>query len=222
MTLINIRQLFSCFEKLNTTDALWHWSMVDTYTMRDLHTNLMYVYKIQYKHYSLCSERYSKYHQNIQDNRRRLLHTWVESEIFTITCFLLIKYRIITSLCLDRNIKDVKPWFAIYNEIPNRIHHLFHVPLVVVNTSRSFPHSWLINGFVSKLTRRVPLVEQELSTLPEHLSFTTGFGWGSCWSVFSFMCLFYISLFVLLYFFVWSLWCLFVFDMRILIAPLVS
>jgi hypothetical protein len=42
------------------------------------------------------------------------------------------------------------------------------VPLVV-NTSRSFPHSWLIARFVTRLTRRVPLVEQELLTLPEHL-----------------------------------------------------
>ena len=42
--------------------------------------------------------------------------------------------------------------------------------LIVVNTSRSFPRSWLITGFVTKLTRRVSLVEQELSTLPEHLS----------------------------------------------------
>jgi hypothetical protein len=38
------------------------------------------------------------------------------------------------------------------------------------NTSRSFPHSWLITGFVTRLTRRVPLVEQELLTLPEHQS----------------------------------------------------
>jgi hypothetical protein len=43
------------------------------------------------------------------------------------------------------------------------------VPLVV-NTSRSFPHSWLVTGFVTRLTRRMPLVEQELPTLPEHLS----------------------------------------------------
>ena len=42
--------------------------------------------------------------------------------------------------------------------------------LIVVNTSRSFPRSWLITGFVTKLTRWVSLVEQELSTLPEHLS----------------------------------------------------
>jgi hypothetical protein len=36
-----------------------------------------------------------------------------------------------------------------------------YVPLVV-NTSRSFPHSRLIIGFVNRLTRRVPLGEQEL------------------------------------------------------------
>jgi hypothetical protein len=29
-------------------------------------------------------------------------------------------------------------------------------------TSRYFPHSWLITGFVARLTRRVPLVDQEL------------------------------------------------------------
>ena len=44
-----------------------------------------------------------------------------------------------------------------------------YVPLVA-STSRSFPHSWLITGFVTRLTRRVPLVEQELLTHPEHLS----------------------------------------------------
>jgi hypothetical protein len=41
-----------------------------------------------------------------------------------------------------------------------------YVPLVV-NTSRSFPHSWLITGFVTRLTRRVTLMEQELLTLLE-------------------------------------------------------
>ena len=39
-----------------------------------------------------------------------------------------------------------------------------------VSTSRSFPHSRLIIGFVARLTRRVPLVEQGLLTLPEHMS----------------------------------------------------
>jgi hypothetical protein len=31
-------------------------------------------------------------------------------------------------------------------------------------------NSWLITGFVTRVTRRVPLVEQELLILPEHLS----------------------------------------------------
>ena len=44
-----------------------------------------------------------------------------------------------------------------------------YVPLAV-NTSRSFPYSWLITGFVTRITRRVPKVEQELLTLPEHSS----------------------------------------------------
>jgi hypothetical protein len=37
-----------------------------------------------------------------------------------------------------------------------------------INTSRSFPHSWLITRFVTRWTRRVSLVEQELLTLLEH------------------------------------------------------
>jgi len=44
-----------------------------------------------------------------------------------------------------------------------------YVPLVV-NTSRSFPHSWRITGFVTRLTRRVPLMEQELLTLAKYPS----------------------------------------------------
>ena len=39
----------------------------------------------------------------------------------------------------------------------------------VVNTFRFFLRSWLIIGFVTRWTRRVPLVEMELLTLPEHL-----------------------------------------------------
>jgi hypothetical protein len=40
---------------------------------------------------------------------------------------------------------------------------------IVVITIRSFPHSWFINGFVTRVTWRVPLVEEELLALPEHL-----------------------------------------------------
>jgi len=38
------------------------------------------------------------------------------------------------------------------------------------STSRSFPHSWVIARFVTGITPRVPLVEQELLTLPVYLS----------------------------------------------------
>jgi hypothetical protein len=49
------------------------------------------------------------------------------------------------------------------------------VPLVV-RTSRAFPHSWLITGFVNRITRWwVPLVEQELLALLEHPSSPPGF-----------------------------------------------
>ena len=51
------------------------------------------------------------------------------------------------------------------------LRHMSEPPLpLVVSTSRSFPHSWLITGFVTRVKRRVPLVEQELLTLPEYLS----------------------------------------------------
>ena len=90
-----------------------------------------------------------------------------------------------------------------------------------VSDSRSFPHSWLITWFATRLTLPVSLVKQELPTFPEHLSSPT-FWWSSRYSIFSFICMFCGSLFVLLYFFFWSLCCLFFFDIRILITPLAS
>jgi hypothetical protein len=44
------------------------------------------------------------------------------------------------------------------------------IEVITLKISRSFPHSRLITGFVTRLTRRVPLVEQELPILPEYLS----------------------------------------------------
>jgi len=35
-------------------------------------------------------------------------------------------------------------------------------------TIRSFHHSWIITEFVTIVTRRVPLMDQKLPTLPEH------------------------------------------------------
>ena len=39
-----------------------------------------------------------------------------------------------------------------------------------VNTSRSFPRSWLITGFVTRLAQRVSFVKQELLIFSEHMS----------------------------------------------------
>jgi hypothetical protein len=47
--------------------------------------------------------------------------------------------------------------------------------------------SWLITGFVTRLTRRVSLVEQELLTLPEHLSSPPVFS-GVCVSRYLVLC----------------------------------
>ena len=89
------------------------------------------------------------------------------------------------------------------------------------NTSRSFPRSWLITGFVTRLTRRISLVEQELPTLQEHLSSPSLFsGVRATRSLDLYVC--FVDRFLLLYFFVWPLCCLFFFDIRSLIASLVS
>ena len=69
-------------------------------------------------------------------------------------------------------------------------------------------YSWLITGFVTRLTPRVPLVEQELLTLPEHMRSVV------------FCVRFCRSLFDFLSFFFCSLCCLFFFDLRILITSL--
>jgi hypothetical protein len=45
----------------------------------------------------------------------------------------------------------------------------------VVSTARFFTHLWLVTGFVTSVTRRVPLVEQEQLRLPEHMSFRVVF-----------------------------------------------
>ena len=84
------------------------------------------------------------------------------------------------------------------------------------------PLSCFITGFVTRLTRQVPLVEQKLPTLPENLRSPPVFLWRSCYSILSFMCMFCRSLFVILYFFFCSLRCLFFFDIWILITHIFS
>jgi len=52
----------------------------------------------------------------------------------------------------------------------------------------SIPHSWLITRFVTRVTQRVSHLEQELPIFPEHLSSPPCLRWGSCWSIFGFLC----------------------------------
>jgi len=73
------------------------------------------------------------------------------------------------------------------------------VPFVII-TIRYFPHSWLNTRFVTRVTRQVPHVEQELPILPEHLISPVLSG-VHC-----------------LYFLCWPLYCL-SFDLRLLNTP---
>jgi hypothetical protein len=59
-------------------------------------------------------------------------------------------------------------WLTVIKE------YLFHkwprICSVFRNHNPVVPHSWLVTGFVTIVTRRVQLVQQELLTLPQHLS----------------------------------------------------
>jgi hypothetical protein len=83
-----------------------------------------------------------------------------------------------------------------------------YVPLVIKHFP--VPSSFMTyHRFVTRLTRRVPLVEQKLFTLPEHLSSSPVFSRVRVTrSLVLYVCLIYKSLFVLLYFFFWPLCCL--------------
>ena len=84
-----------------------------------------------------------------------------------------------------------------------------------------------ITGFVTRLKRRVPPVEQELPTLPEHLSSPPVFS-GVCVTRSFVVCPFELFLLVIVLSVFWSVlsvfWplCCLSFDLQILIIPLVS
>ena len=58
---------------------------------------------------------------------------------------------------------SLRKYYGRHHDLGKRYEHPCH-------KWQSFPHSWLIIGFVIRLTRHVPLVEQEMFTFPEHLS----------------------------------------------------
>jgi hypothetical protein len=87
--------------------------------------------------------------------------------------------------------------------------------LFIVITIRPYPHSWITTGFVTRVIRRVPIVEQELLTLPEHLR--------SYCSIFSFLCsVLHIIVWPFDLFLFWSLYCLFFCGLWLLLTPLAS
>jgi hypothetical protein len=88
-----------------------------------------------------------------------------------------------------------------------------------ITTSRSFPHSWLITGFVTRFNTTGATSEAGTANPSRAPEFTPDLLWGSCYLIFSFMCMFCWSLFSLLYFFIWPSCCLF-FDLRILVTSL--
>ena len=77
-----------------------------------------------------------------------------------------------------------------------------YVPFVVI-TIRSFPHSYLITWFETRVILRLPHVEQELPTLPDHLSSPPVLSGIRVARSFIFCVVLCRSLFVLFSFFVW-------------------
>ena len=88
-----------------------------------------------------------------------------------------------------------------------------YVPLVG-SASRSFPHAWLITGFVLRVTWLVSLAEQELVTLPENLNSSQVFSGVPVARSLVVSVVFCRSLFVLLSFFIWAQFCLSLFELR--------
>ena len=86
-----------------------------------------------------------------------------------------------------------------------RILLLFYRPLFVC----------LFASFSLVIVLYIPLTSGAGTAYPSGApDFTPSFEWGSCYSIFSFICTFCRSLFVLLYFFFWPLCFLFFFDIR--------
>jgi hypothetical protein len=83
----------------------------------------------------------------------------------------------------------------------DRHHDSGYVILVVY----SFPHSWPITGFVTRLTQRMSLVEQELFALPWNLKSPPVLSEVSVTRSLVLCIMFYRSLFFLLFFFLWPI-----------------
>ena len=85
---------------------------------------------------------------------------------------------------------------------------------------RFFPHSNVYDRFGTRVTWRVRQVEEELLNLPNDLNSRQLLSGVRVTRSLVFCVVFCRSLFVLFSSFLWSLYCLFLFDLRILLTPL--
>ena len=92
---------------------------------------------------------------------------------------------------------------------------------ILVSITWSFPHSWIIIGFVTRVARRVPLVVHELPTFPENMGSSPVFSGIRVARSLVFCVVIWWSLFVLLSFYFWALCSRFL-NLRILITTLFS
>jgi hypothetical protein len=97
--------------------------------------------------------------------------------------------------------------------------HKMTTDMLRLSQSQYSPRSWLINWFV---TRQMPLMEQELINLPEHLSSPSVFNEAYVDRSIVFCAVFCWQLVVLLCFFYCPLYCLSIFDLRVLITPMIT
>jgi hypothetical protein len=91
---------------------------------------------------------------------------WITFAQYLVFCVVFCRYNSLFTFCPFVRLPPWLGWPLWYICVTN---DQGYFPLVAT-TSRSFPHSWLITGFVTRLIWRVSLVEEELNTLPQHLS----------------------------------------------------
>ena len=117
-------------------------------------------------------------------------------------------------------------WQKMSNNSEKVFFHLLCIPWQRYMVIYSIDFHFIISNvcvfwFVSKLTRRVPLVEQERLTIPEHLSSLPVFS-GVRVTRSSVLCVCFVDRCLSFCTFFWPLCCLFFFYLRILFTPLVS
>jgi hypothetical protein len=64
---------------------------------------------------------------------------------------------------------SLRKFYGRHHDWVDVMEYLWHKWSRICSTIRSFPRSWLIAGFLTRVTRRVPLVGQELLNILEHL-----------------------------------------------------